>query len=275
MKTCIITFLSFLLSIGVFAQNYKYEYAGRLTPSVNKEKLKDIQFITELAPELWHKIALPYKEQMELDRQRKIAEPFQGYYFASKENFYNKFVYYVIDYVSIEIETTSNGKTHTAQSSSDKLTAEQKNMLYNVDLNTNINIKIMFKYKSQLGYNFGDNTRVTEGKVLVTVVPETEAEYPGGFEQMSAYLVKNVFDKISEKSVSWKIHQAIVKFTINEEGQIVNAKISRTSTDSKADKLLLDAFNKMPAWKPAKNSKGVKVKQEFSIPFGDGGGDGC
>src|ERR1700741_5148673 len=125
MKNILITLLILLLSISGFSQNYQYEYAGRLTPSVKKEKLKDAQFITEIAPELWHKIALPYKERMELDRQRKIVDPFQGYYFASKENVYNKVIYYVIDYVSIEIESTSKGKTLTTHSASDKLTAEQ------------------------------------------------------------------------------------------------------------------------------------------------------
>jgi len=36
-------------------------------------------------------------------------------------------------------------------------------------------------------------------------------------------------------------------------------------------KLILDETKKMPKWKPAKNSEGIKIKQEFSIPFGGGG----
>jgi TonB family protein len=61
-----------------------------------------------------------------------------------------------------------------------------------------------------------------------------------------------------------------VKFTVNEEGGIMNPKMLRTSRDSKADKLVLEAISKMPKWKPAQNSKGVKVKQEFTVPFGGG-----
>ena len=60
-------------------------------------------------------------------------------------------------------------------------------------------------------------------------------------------------------------------FTVNEEGEIVNAKISQTSGDSKTDKLFVEAINKMPKWKPAQNSKGVKVKQEFIFNLSGGG----
>lgn len=106
---------------------------------------------------------------------------------------------------------------------------------------------------------------------MVTVVPETEAEYPGGFKQLTEYLTENFINKISEKNALERIRQAIVKFTVNEEGQIVDAKIFKTSKDPKTDKLLLEAINKMPKWSPAKNAMGIKVKQEISIPFGGGG----
>jgi len=61
-----------------------------------------------------------------------------------------------------------------------------------------------------------------------------------------------------------------VKFTVNEEGKIVDALIFRSSEDPKADQLLLDAINKMPEWKPARNSTGMKIKQEFTIPMSNG-----
>ena len=65
--------------------------------------------------------------------------------------------------------------------------------------------------------------------------------------------------------------QCVVIFAINEAGEIVNAKISRSSGDSKTDKLLLETIYKMPKWKPAKNSKGIKVKQIFEFSVGNRG----
>ena len=109
-----------------------------------------------------------------------------------------------------------------------------------------------------------------EGQYVVTIVPETEAEYPGGFEHLSSYVTESVINKISDKSTSENIQWAIVSFTVNEEGQVFDAKMSRSSSDIKIDKLLLDAINKMPKWKPAKNYLGLTVKQTFSIPFGGG-----
>lgn len=266
MKNTIITLLLLLLFINCFSQNFNYKYNGRLTPSVKKEKLNQAKYISDISPELWQKLILPHKERIKLDSLRKMDYSL-GYYLFPQGG-YDIF----INYVSVEITANCNGKVLTAKSTNDELTTEQKNILNTIDLGTDISIIIKFKYKNKAKDILG-NDQIIEGKLIVTAVPETEAEYPGGFRQITEYITENILNKISEKSVSEKIRQAIVKFTINEEGQIVNAKIFRTSWDPKTDKLLLEAFNKMPKWKPAKNSKGIKVKQEFSIPFGDS--EGC
>ena len=103
-----------------------------------------------------------------------------------------------------------------------------------------------------------------------TVIPETEAEYPGGNQQMTQYLKENAIDKIPEIS-SKQIQQTLVEFTVNEKGETANAKIIKTSGDSETDKLLIEAINKMPKWSPAKDSKGRKVKQEFEFSVGSSG----
>ena len=72
-------------------------------------------------------------------------------------------------------------------------------------------------------------------------------------------------NKISETYPSKQIPWAMAKFTVNEEGEIVDAKISTPSKDPKIDQLLLDALSKMPKWIPAEDSKGLKVKQEFTF----------
>jgi TonB family protein len=102
-------------------------------------------------------------------------------------------------------------------------------------------------------------------------VPDYEAEYPGGFTQITDYYLEHVIKKVSEKKASDKIGLAIIKFTVNEAGKIADAQIFKTSTDPTIDKLLLEATHKMPLWKPAKNSHGMNVKQEFIIPLGMGG----
>lgn len=172
--------------------------------------------------------------------------------------------------VFTEISVSINGKTAVAKSSSDKLTTSQKNILNTADLGANINVTIKYKYKDQTNDIWGSRNKIIKGATVVTIVPATEAEYPGGWKELSVYFSGNVFKKISEKNISDKLQLATIKFTINEEGKVMNATIAQTSTDKTIDKLLLEAMNGMPNWKPAVNSKGERVKQEISILLGGG-----
>ncbi|MCW3085842.1 MAG: hypothetical protein JWP12_3208 [Bacteroidetes bacterium] len=266
MKTNILILLLLLLSGTGFSQKAMYEYTGRNTPFVKKEKLKEARTISDLTPELWQKIAIPYKEREELERRRKTE--YSLGYLLYPQGGYNA----VVEYVSIEISAFSKGKLVSAQSKDEQLTEAQKNMLSSLESDADINIKIKFKYKNYVDENRDVDLAIKEGNLTVAVIPETEAQYPGGFKQLTTYLTEAVFKKLTEQSAAHNIAYATVKFTVNEQGHVANAYLLQTSGDYATDKLILDAITKMPAWKPAKNAKGVSVKQEFSIPFGEGGG---
>jgi len=75
-------------------------------------------------------------------------------------------------------------------------------------------------------------------------------------------------DKISA-SVFRKYNLAAVKFTVNEEGQIIDTHVSWPSNDEKTNELLLAGISNMPRWNPAEYANGVKVKQEFAFTVGD------
>jgi hypothetical protein len=265
MKNYTITLFLFLLINLVFAQNSKFEYYGRFTPTIKQEKLNEVNSITDISPQFWRHLAMSNNQRNELEKKRKIDYALGCYMFPLGG--YNM----VVDYLAIEIVTTNNGKLTTYKSTSDKLTKEQKSALMNADLGSAVQIKIKFKLKNK-DYNTDDiYKKIMEGQYSITIVPAMEAEFPGGFKQISAYLNDNFLNKITQKGNTDKIRQTSLKFTINEEGKVVNSKIFNTSSDIKIDQLLLEAINKMPKWKPAKNSKGIKVKQEFIIPFGGGG----
>ena len=266
MKNSIITLLLVLLMLTGFAQNPRFEYAGRFTPTIKKEQLYFARSVGEIMPEFNRYFALPVKDREQMNYLVNITDGprlFSPYPEVNFENF--------IDYVSLEISATSEGKSFTSQSTGELLTTEQKNILNTADLGTDIHIKIKFTYKNPANDNPDNAGKIKEGDYTVTVVPDTEAEFPGGTKQISAYLNDNVLKEISGTNTSEKIQQAIVNFTVNEVGEIVDAKIFRTSTDPGIDKIILDATNKMPRWRPAENPKGVKVKQVISIPFGGGG----
>ncbi len=261
MKNSIFTLLLFLVCSSGFSENYKYEYGGRTTPKVNVEKLNQVNLVGEITPDLWLIMQLPYKERQELELRKK-TDFSQGYLINPVEYNYSK----IVDYVSVEIIATGNGKTISAKSNSEQLTQDQKQILRTADPGTELSIKIDFRFKNQ-----SDN-KTNSGELEVTVVPDTEAQYPGGYKQFSNYYTENVFSKVSGRRNIDKILMATVIFTVNADGKISGAKIVRSSTDPNLDNLILEQTNKMPKWNPAKNSQGVNIKQEVRIPFGGEGG---
>jgi hypothetical protein len=272
MKNHITTLFLFLLFTTCFSQNYKFEYSGRFSPSIKKEKLRDAQFLNEIMPEFPRYVSMPYQERAQLDQLLASVQPSQENYSYPLGNYFHVQKDYekIFDYVTIEISTISHGKTLTYGNTNDALTIEQKNSLNSADFGTDIRIKIRFKYKNWAMDNSNTGRAIKEAQYAVTVIPETEAAYPGGFKQLTSYLTKNIMDKASERT-SEKIQQAIVRFSVNEDGQPVDVRLFKTSTDLKTDQLIMDAINNMPRWKPAKNAEGVIVKEEISIPFGGGG----
>jgi TonB family protein len=172
---------------------------------------------------------------------------------------------WVTDYVSVEISATNDGKTLKATSPDATLTAAQKNIMNTAKLGTEMTINVLYKYKNTITANIEDHLM----NVVMTVIPAIEAEFVGGKEALNNYLKENG-NNFSE-TTAMQYQAGIVRFNVNEEGEIADVEIAKTSGDLKTDKLLLDIINKMPKWKPAQNSKGVKVKQAFVFSVGRAG----
>jgi TonB family protein len=173
---------------------------------------------------------------------------------------------WIAAYISTDIKTTKNGTPEMAAGINDQLSTEQKQILSSADLGSDVIITIKYKSKNQVTGNI-DTGR---SNYSATIIPETEAEYPGGNQQMTQYLKENAINKISE-STSKQLQQALVGFTVNEKGAIANAQIIKTTGDPETDKLLLKVINNMPKWSPAEDLKGRKVEQEFEFSVGMGG----
>ncbi|HLP19227.1 MAG TPA: energy transducer TonB [Chitinophagales bacterium] len=265
MSTSLLVLFICLLCSGAFGQGSKYELPERQTPTYTKTKAAAATSITDLSNLIWASMEMPADERYFL-QQRRINEYPQPPKYVYPEKRYAE----VLDYVSVEISAMQNGKPVVAKSNSDKLTTEQKNLLSGAAMGSDVTVKIKYAYKDQKEDGFGRRDKTVEGKSTLTLVPDKEAEFPGGFKQLSDYFIANVINKINDKKAVEKFQFAAVKFTINETGQVTDAKITRYSSDAQVNALIIDALSKMPAWKPAENGKGEKVKQEFSIPFNAG-----
>ncbi len=174
---------------------------------------------------------------------------------------------WVREYISVEVLTSYKGGLRKAVSKSDAFSQEQKDIMNMADVGTGISIKIQYIPENTLTHN-----DIKELDFTFTVLPESEAKYPGGQQQLKQYLKENAIDKIPDGSFK-NYDLTSIKFTINEEGQISDAhvfsSVYQTSKNEKIDKLLLETIRNMPCWEPAEYANGVKVKQEFALTVGN------
>lgn len=267
MKKSIVSQLLLLFCISSFSQNTGFQLPARQTPTVKKEALSRVIYLNDLSPLLWSSMQLPLKGDYWLTQRRvnNYNQP-QPLDYLYPQDEYKK----ILEVIYLKIMAVCNSKTVVAVNNTDKLSAQQKSILSSADLSSNINVTIKYRYKDQTNDSWGSRNNVIEGETVLAIIPDKEAEYPGGWKQLSEYFNASVIKRIDEPKMSDKIYQAIVKFIVNEEGQIVNAEITRTSSNKHIDQLLLKAVNQMPKWRPAENAKGLRIKQEIIIPFGSG-----
>jgi TonB family protein len=170
---------------------------------------------------------------------------------------------WVNDYISTEITATNNGMVNKAMSVNENLSQQQKDLLATADLGTDVILEVAYRYKNPAI----DQIDVRNMLVTQTVIPEMEAQFIGGKEELKAYLKKNAIDKISEAEKK-EMKPVLVRFTIDEKGEVTNTELANPSGTDKIDKLMLKTVQKMPNWKPAQTANGTLVKQDFEFSVG-------
>jgi len=175
-------------------------------------------------------------------------------------------VSWIAGYISAGISIITGDQVVQAMGINDTLTTAQKELLKSAELGDEIIIDVAYTSKNFITQGVDMHTL----HYTATLVPEHEAEFPGGLELMTAYLKENAMRKIPDSTFK-EFQQVIIRFTIDEHGEIAKARFAATSGDPKTDELLLNAINRMPKWRPAVNADGVKVKQEFEFSVGGGG----
>ncbi|MEI6489686.1 MAG: hypothetical protein WCP52_12030 [Bacteroidota bacterium] len=162
------TFLFFILFLYSFNQNAQSTINnGRYFPCVKKESLNKVTFIGDISPDLWATMRMPNTKRMELDQLRQNRYSL-GYYLYPQGG-YDEFV----QYVSVEISATCNGKLCTASSRGKALSEEQKHLLNKIDLGSDAALKIKF-YLTDID-NLNQDNDLIDGEQTVTIVPEKEA----------------------------------------------------------------------------------------------------
>jgi len=170
---------------------------------------------------------------------------------------------WVREYISVEISAYKNGTQTKASGISDVLNQEQKELIRLADRSSDIAVSVMYLPENSL-----KNNTVKQYDVKDTIMPDKNAIYSEGAEQLIQYLQKNCMVNIETGNITGYDLTAI-KFTITEQGHISDIQIALPSKDTKIDEMLVAAISKMPAWKPAEFSNGLKVKQNFVLTIGN------
>jgi len=173
---------------------------------------------------------------------------------------------WVSNYDSVELITQSNGNMVRTLGLNEQLNAKQILALQNADLNSEVMLNVSYNSRNSI-------TRLMEKSyvnVVLTVIPEKEAEYQGGYEKLSKYIETNAI-QIIQKTLSEELQKGSVSFKIDEQGKVVDEIIIQSTGDLNLDQQLLKVIRDMEQWNPAENVKGEKVKQNFIFSFGNGG----
>lgn len=174
---------------------------------------------------------------------------------------------WIREYISVEVQTSHDGKVKSSLSKEEQLSPEQKESMKMADVGTEVSVKVLYMPENNLKHN-----EVKEMDFAFTIDPDNEASFPGGSKALQSYLEENALAKIPVGSFEGYDLTA-VKFTINELGEIVDAHIFgaeyQPSKNEDIDQLLLEVIRKMPCWTPAAYADGTKTRQEMVLTVGN------
>jgi len=176
-------------------------------------------------------------------------------------------VNWISAYISVEISSIDKGVEEKLVSENAILSIEQIAMLANLDIGAEVIVKVKYNTKDIIT----EVLEVNEMNVSLTVIPEVEAKYSGGYEKMITYLKKNSIDCVV--ALSNKGPKSLeLKFLINEYGKAVDIKLIKKSGKIEVNNLLIELLENMPKWEAAKNLKTKNVSQQFNFRISSSNG---
>ena len=121
---------------------------------------------------------------------------------------------------------------------------------------------------------YGKKEGVTEtfdenGKKINNFIMSREAEFKGGEEAWLAYIKKNTDKDLAiSRDKNGAVPGVEIEFTIDEEGQVTNPKITRSSGHKNIDKDALRVISDSPKWSPAISyNKAIKAHKVATVNY--------
>ncbi len=169
---------------------------------------------------------------------------------------------WIEEFISADITIMKNGKAQILKAQDHHITEDIKMAMAQADSGQKINVSFKFVPKNAL-----KEKNVKEDGFSFTILPHHNASFPGGVVSMDKYFHKVINQVTPDDIVIYNL--AAIRFTINENGDIINPEVVTQSKHKHVDTLLLNAICDMPSWKPASYNDGTTVSQDYVFTVGD------
>lgn len=169
---------------------------------------------------------------------------------------------WVARYISVALTTDCDGTKREAVGPDDVLTPQQLELLHQAGPNCKVDVLVDYIPDNKLQHN-----PPRQMNFSLRIMPIFEAKFPGGTQQLKAYLKKNFHDEILAAGMD-PIKLVRVRFQVGQEGQAADTRIVQSSGNSGVDQLIENAICNMPIWLPAKDAQGRAITQEFEFTMG-------
>ena len=103
-----------------------------------------------------------------------------------------------------------------------------------------------------------------EGNDTIYYIVDQDAQFPGGQDEMFAYITKNLKfpDVLIEEDLEGRV---FVNFQVNKDGSLSQIKVLK-SLEPSVDQYVVEFTSNMPTWEPAMK-KGIPVCTKYTLPY--------
>lgn len=169
---------------------------------------------------------------------------------------------WVDGYESVVVTVKDDARTVKAIGQGETFSLEQQALLKDAIAGDQISIKVKYR-PTHLSKD--DASKTIE--MNYSIVPEKEAQYPGGRDALMSFLEERTIGKL-EPFMAKAIEVASVTFTVSSDGLVKDVTLDKPTYNANVNELLLNAFKDMPKWAPATRADGSQLSQKFQLTVG-------
>lgn len=171
---------------------------------------------------------------------------------------------WIDSYKTVSVSILKQGEITSVKGTTAVLNERQLELLQEFNSYTTIRLVIIYYAKNALLGSLEERTM----RINLTVLPQKEAMFKGGYDKMIQYLKQHSNTTI----LGWGLEEnkeAILRFTINTSGEVCNPLIIKSTKSSQVDIEFIKLLEGMPKWTPAETNQGYAVEQEFEFYIGN------